>query len=43
MGILKEASKQFGFKNVWTYDEQILCKDKNDEQKIKIYYEQNLF
>lgn len=26
MGVLKEASEQFGFKNVWTCDGQILLK-----------------
>ena len=38
-----EAREKYGFKNVWTYDGQILYKDNNDGQKIKIYYDQNLF
>ena len=25
--------------NVWTYDGQIVYKDSNDRQKIKIYYD----
>ena len=32
------AIEKFGFKNVWTYNGQILYKD-NDGNKIKIYYE----
>ena len=43
MSILNEAREKFGFMNVWTYDGQILYKDNNDGQKVKIYYEQNLF
>ena len=43
MRILNEAREKFGSKNVWTYDGRILYKDNNDGQKIKIYYEQNLF
>ena len=43
MSVLNEAREKFGFKNVWTFDERILYKDKNDGQKIKIYYELNLF
>ena len=43
MSILNEAREKFGFMNVWTYDGQILYKDNNDGQNIKIYYEQNLF
>ena len=39
MSILNDAKGKFGFKNVWTYDGQILYKDNNDGQKIKIYYE----
>ena len=42
MSILNEARKTFSFKNVWVYDRWILYKDKNDGQKRKIYYEQNL-
>ena len=42
MSVLNEAREKFGFKNVWTYDGRILYKD-NDGQKIKIYYEYNLF
>ena len=38
-----EAREKYGFKNVWTYDGRILYKDNNDGQKIKIYYDQNLF
>ena len=43
MSVLNKARENFGFKNVWTYDGRILYKDKNDRQKIKIYYEWNLF
>ena len=43
MSVLNEAREKFGFKNVWTYNERILYKDNNDGQKIKIYYEWNLF
>ena len=43
MSILNEAREKFGFKNVWAYDGQILYKDNNDGQKIKIYYALNLF
>ena len=39
MSVLNEAREKYGFKNVWTYDGQILCKDNNDGQKIKIYYD----
>ena len=39
MSILNEAREKFGFMNVCTYDGQILYKDNNDGQKIKIYYE----
>ena len=39
MSILNEAREKFGFMNVWTYDGQILYKDNNDGQKVKIYYE----
>ena len=28
MSVLNEAREKFGFKNVWTYDGQILYKDK---------------
>ena len=43
MSVLKEAREKFSFKNVWTYNGWILYKDNNDGQKIKIYYEYNLF
>ena len=43
MSVLNEAIEKSGFKNVWTCDGQILYKDNNDGQKIKIYYEKNLF
>ena len=43
MSVLNEAREKYGFKNVWTYDGRILYKDNNDGQKIKIYYDQNLF
>ena len=43
MSVLNETREKFGFKNVWAYDRRVLYKDNNDEQKIKIYYEQNLF
>ena len=36
MSVLNEAREKFGFKNVWTYDERILCKNNNDAKKIKI-------
>ena len=39
MSILNEAREKFGFMNVWTYDGQILYKDNNDGQKVKICYE----
>ena len=39
MSILNEAREKFGFMNVWTYDGQILYKDNNDGQRVKIYYE----
>ena len=39
MSVLNEAREKYGFKNVWTYDGQILYKDNNDGQKIKIYYD----
>ena len=39
MSMLNGATEKFGFMNVWTYDEQILYKDNNDGQKVKIYYE----
>ena len=38
-----KVEKKTGFRNVWTYDGQILHKDNNDGQKIKIYYENNIF
>ena len=43
MSVLNEAREESGFKKVWTYDRRILCKDNNDGQKIKIYYEKSLF
>ena len=43
MSVLNEAKEKLGFKNVWTCDGWILYKDNNDGQKIKIYYNQNLF
>ena len=43
MSVLNEAREKFGLKNVWTYDGRILYKDNNDGQKMKIYYEYNLF
>ena len=43
MSILNEAREKFGFVNVWTYDGQILYKVSNDGQRVKIYYEYNLF
>ena len=38
MSVSDLAREKFGFKNVWTYNGQILYKD-NDGNKIKIYYE----
>ena len=38
MTVLNEAREKPGF-NVWTYNGRILCKDNNDGQKIKLYYE----
>ena len=43
MGVLNEAREKFGHKNVWTYDGRILYTDNNGGQKIKIYYEWNLY
>ena len=43
MSVLNEAREKYGFKNVWTYDGRIRYKDINDEQNIKIYYDQNFF
>ena len=44
MRVLNEArGKKYGFENVWTYDGRILYKDNIDGQKIKIYYDINLF
>ena len=43
MSVLNEAREKYGVKNVWTYGRWILYKDNNDGQKIKIYYDQNLF
>ena len=43
MSVLNEARENFGFKNVWTYEGRFLCKDNNDVEEIKIYYELNLF
>ena len=39
LSVLNETREKFVLKNVWTYDGRILYKDKNDGQKIKIYYE----
>ena len=39
MSVLNKAREKTGFKNVWTYDWQIVYKDTNGGQKIKIYYE----
>ena len=38
MSVLNKAREKLGFKNVCTYDGQILYEDNNDGQKIKIYY-----
>ena len=35
MSVLNEASKKYGFKNVWIYDGRILYKANTDGQKIK--------
>ena len=43
MSVLNGAREKFGFKNVRTYDGRILYKDNDDGQKMKIYYELNLF
>ena len=43
MSVLDEAKEKFGSKNVSTNEVQILYKDNNDGQKIKIYHECNLF
>ena len=39
VSVLNEAREKFGFKNVWTCDGRIVCKDIDDGQKIEIYYE----
>ena len=43
MSVLNEAREKYGFKNVWTYGRRIPYKDNNYGQKIKVYYDQNLF
>ena len=43
MNVLNEAREKCGCKNVWTYGRRIPYKDNNDGQKIKVYYDQNLF
>ena len=36
MGILKEAREKHQFRNVWTADGKILCKDGNDNNVTKV-------
>ena len=43
MSALNEAREKFDFKNVWTYNGRILYKGNNDEQKIKVSCEENIF
>ena len=43
MSALNEAREKFDFKNVWTYNGRILYKGNNDEQKIKVFCEENIF